>query len=183
MKNNTIQGQPLRIKQKLIQSAGSILMLFALSGCAGYSLGTTLPHDIQTLHVPTFKNQTTEPLLEVSTTDATVAQFQFDGSLRIAEADLADAVLTVTLKNYTLESLSYDRDKTTQTQEYRARVYASVVLVRLSNDEVIMDDPSVEGETTFFVTGDMTSSKKRAQPKLSEDLAKNIVDAITQTWR
>ncbi len=159
------------------------ITLPALNGCVGYSLGTTLPHDIQTIHVPTFKNQTAEPLLEVPTTDATVAQFQFDGSLKVTEIDLADAVLTVTLKSYTLEPLSYNRKKTTQTQEYRAKVYASIVLSRTSNDEIIMDDPNVEGETTFFVTGDMTSSKKRAQPDLSENLAKHIVDAITQTWR
>jgi len=168
---------------RFVQALCSTLMLTALTGCLGYNLGTTLPHDIQNLHVPTFKNETSEPLLEVDTTDAAIAQFQFDGSLRITEPALADAVLNVTLKNYTLEPISYDRDKTTKTQEYRARIYASVVLIRMANDEVILDNPSVEGEATFFVTGDMTSSKKRARPELAEDLAKNLVDAITQTWR
>ena len=173
-------------KTKLLMSIRAVCTVFSLlilNGCLGYNLGTTLPHDIQTVHVPTFKNQTTEPLLEVPTTDATVAQFQFDGSLKVTEQELADAVLTVTLKSYELEALSYNRKKTTKTQEYRARIHASIILTRASNDEVIMDNPNVEGEATFFVAGDMTSSKKRAQQSLSEDLAKHIVDAIVQTWQ
>ncbi len=146
-------------------------LLVGLTGCLGYNLGTTLQHDISTIAVPTFVNETTEPLLEVQTTDATIAQFQFDGSLRVVKEDMADAVLTVTLSQYKLYPITYDADKTTKADEYRVRVFASIELVRLSTDEVIVENPKVVGETTFYLVGDMSSSKRKALPDLSDDSA------------
>jgi hypothetical protein len=167
----------------VIQLIATTLAGLLLSGCLGYSLGTTLPHDIRTIHVPTFKNSTTEPLLEIDTTDATIGRFQFDGSVQITQENEADAILKVTLISYTLTPLSFDPNKTTQTREYRATVKADVVLLRRATDEVILDAPSVIGEATFYLTGDMSSSKRRAMPELSEDLGRRIVDTVTQTWQ
>ena len=62
--------------------AASMALAVALTGCAGYRLGTMLPPDIQSVAVPTFINRTSEPLLESETTRAAIREFQQDGSLR-----------------------------------------------------------------------------------------------------
>jgi len=167
----------------VLNAAVCTFSILCLSGCLGYNLGSTIPHDIETIAVPTFKNQTAEPLIEVSTTDATIAQFQFDGSVKVTEEAVADAILEVTLNEYKLYPITYDSKRTTRTQEYRVKVFASITLIRRSTDEVVLDDPQVVGEATFYLTGDMSSSKRRTLPDLSEDLARHIVDAVTQTWQ
>ena len=58
---------------------GAALTLL-LTGCTGYRLGSMLPPEIKTVYVPTFANQTTEPLLEMEATDAVIVEFQQDGS-------------------------------------------------------------------------------------------------------
>ena len=173
----------MNLNAQLFRTAACAVSLILLSGgCVGYQLGATLPHDVQTIHVPTFKNNTTEPLLEVAATDATISRFQFDGAVQITGENQADALLQVTLRRYELVPLSYDEDQSTRTREYRAKVYANIVLLRRSTGEVILDNPSVEGEATFYMAGDLTSSKKSVEPDLTEDLAKHIVDTVTQTW-
>ncbi len=162
--------------------AGLALTL-TLCGCAGYQLGSTLPPDIQSVCIPTFVNRTTEPQIEDDMSDATIAQVQLDGSLEVTDCARADTILTVILQSYTVDAISYEQDDVTTAKEYRARVTASIVLRRRSTDEVIVDDPAVPGETTFLVIGDMSSSKRTALPSLSEDLANEIVNRVTEAWQ
>ena len=76
------------------QLSAIAIVLFSLSGCTGYRLGSTLPADIKTIYVPTFVNKCGEPNLEGTATQAVLEELQKDGTLRIAnrgkasEADL-----------------------------------------------------------------------------------------------
>ena len=151
-----------------------------LAGCA-YTLGTTLPSNLRSIHVPTFVNQSGEPQIENETTQATIQEFQRDGNLRIVDADKADLLLTVTLTGYKLEPVRYERDNTRQNAEYRARISATMQLKRGKSGEVMLKQ-AVEGESTFLFSGDLTSSKRTALPKATQDLAHNIVEKVVEYW-
>ena len=75
------------------RKAGILIVLLVvgqislLCGCAGYRLGTLLPPEIKTIHVPTFVNKTREPALEAETTGAAISEFQKDGTLRITDSE------------------------------------------------------------------------------------------------
>lgn len=153
-----------------------------MSSCAGYRLGNTLPEGVETVTVPTFINQTTEPLIEVAATDATIAQFQFDGSLRISKKENADAILEARLLNYRLVPISFEQDDQKTATQYRAILSAAIVLRRISDNSVIAESPNIEGDYTFDFTGDMTTSKNTALPEASKDLARKIVDACIEVW-
>jgi hypothetical protein len=162
--------------------AASLLMALAWTGCAGYRLGSMLPPDIQTVHVPTFINETEEPLLEIETTRAAISEIQRDGSLRIASAEEADALLTVRLIDFRLQPLAFDRDRRAAAEEYRMYITAAVVLTRRGTDEIIAQNPRVTGEATFVLAGDMTSSKQSALPNASRDLAHLIISRLVEAW-
>jgi outer membrane lipopolysaccharide assembly protein LptE/RlpB len=153
-----------------------------ISGCVGYQLGSMLPGDIRTVHVPVFMNETEEPFLEVETTRAALREIQRDGSLRVATTDEADAVLTVTLLDLRLEALAFDRDRRAAAEEYRLLITAAATLTRRSDNQVVASIPRIEGEGTFIVSGDLTTSKQTAIPRASEDLAKRIIDRLLETW-
>lgn len=53
-------------------------LMCALSGCAGYKLGSNLPPGILSVAVPVFVNQTGQPSLETITTGAVIEEFQKD---------------------------------------------------------------------------------------------------------
>jgi len=151
-------------------------------GCMGYKLGTMLPPDIKTVCVPTFVNKTTEPNIEIQATSACIAEFQKDGSLKVADLPNADTVIEVTLPEYALTPLAYDSVQKTATKEYRLVLTAGFVMKRKSDGRLIAENPQVQGENTFFMQGDFTSSKQAALPKAAEDLARQIVQRVVETW-
>jgi hypothetical protein len=164
--------------------AGAVLVCAAtlLSGCAGYRLGSMLPPDIKTVHVPTFINQTLEPQIEMAATRSALSEFQRDGSLKLTAESEADAILQVKLTDYRITPLQYDNTRLTAATEYRITLYASILLTRKSDHKVIVEHPRCYGESTFPMVGDLSSSKRVGLPKAAKDLAHDIVQKVTEVW-
>lgn len=167
---------------KKISTLLAVLALSLASGCASYRLGSMLPEDVKTVHVPTFANGTREPQLETETTQQTIREFQRDGSLKIAAKETADAILNVKITDYTLRPVRYDRDQATRTDSYRLHLTADVILINAKTGKIIVERPGVRGQTVFDVTGDLTSSKLNALPDAARDLAHNIVETCVEVW-
>lgn len=162
---------------------GIFLIAFVLSGCGTYRLGSMLPPSIKTVYVPTAANETSEPFIEVDVTRAIMQEIQTDGSLKIASVpEEADSVLTVTLREYTLEPLTYDRERRTAANEYRLLLRARVLLTDSKTGKVLVENPLVQGESTFEIIGDFTTSKASGLPNAARDLARRVVGAIVEAW-
>lgn len=174
MKNNQ--------KQLVATTSGLLAVTLLLSGCAGYRVGSMLPGDVKTVHVPTFVNRTTEPLLELDATQAVIQELQRDGSLRVVAEANADAILTVVLTEYRLEPVSFRKDVRTAAQQYRAFIVANMVMRRTSDQSVVVEAPRIEGRFVFDVIGDLTSSKLTANPQAASDLAVNMVQRMVEYW-
>jgi hypothetical protein len=170
------------MKSDFLKAFATALAAMALCGCVGYRVGSLLPEGIHSVRVPTFVNRTTEPLLELDTTQAAIRELQKDGSLEVAKSDTADAILEVTLTDYALTPLSYDQEKKTKANEYRMTLTAAVVLRKAGSGDILVESPRVQGEATFFVAGDLTSSKKNALPVAARDLAHDIVEKVVESW-
>ena len=158
------------------------LIVLASAGCVGYKLGSTLPPGIESIYITTFVNESKEPQIETDTTQASIQEFQRDGTLRVTSRDQADSMLDVTLTGFALEPLSYNRSSALTTQEYRMRITARIVFTRLRPTQKVMLDRTVQGEATFELAGDMFSSKQRALPEASRDLAHDIVESVVEYW-
>lgn len=163
---------------------GLLLAAVSLTGCVGYRLGSMLPPDIRSVYVPMFVNETTEPLIEDEATRAAIKEFQKDGSLQVAGTpEEADALLKVTLVGYDLSPLTYDITKKTAANEYRLTLTAALVMTRAKGGDVLAESPNVQGESTFVVSGDFTSSKQRGLPVACQDLAHDLIETVVETWR
>ncbi len=171
--------RPDRFRSALRIAAAAVLL--STTGCA-YRLGSMLPPDIKTVAIPTVLNKTTEPLIEVEVTRATIQEFQKDGSLEVAGVDEADAILRAAIVEYRLTPVSYRREKRTTANEYRLTMIVALELVRRSDDAVIARSNRAKGETVFELTGDLSSAKRRALPDAAEDLAHSIVEKVVESW-
>ena len=167
---------------RLLASSAAALGLLLASGCASYQLGSMLPADIKTVHMPTCKNQTTEPFIEQDVTRAILSQIQMDGSLRLASADSADTILEVTLTRFWLDPVSYESGASSTVNQYRMNVSASFVLRRRADNSVVDESPGIYGSYEFEFAGDMTSSKNIALRPTAEDLGRRILNHIVQYW-
>jgi len=151
------------------------------AGCLGYRLGSSLPPNLRTIHVPTFKNQTTEPLVEVPATQAAIQEFQKDGTLTVKDEADADVRLDVKLVAFTVETVSHEKDATRTVSEYRLRLEAEIVLLRKETNAELLRK-TVRGETLFQPGGDLALDKRNALPKATENLAHRIVLAVVEFW-
>ena len=174
------------IRPGLRRNAGlwglAIAVLFQM-GCVGYRLGSMLPSDIRTVYVYPVMNQTDEPLIETEVTRAVIQEIQKDGSLRVVrEPSEADAHLRSILTGYALSPLAYSDARRTTTEEYRLLLTASVVLTRRGSNAIVVEVPQVSGESTFLLTGDLTSSKRTGLPDAAADLGRRMVSSLVEAW-
>lgn len=147
----------------------------------GYKLGTTLPDGLRSVHIPIFINNTKEPLLETAATQATLQEFQREGTMKIAK-DQADTLLEVTLTDFVLEPLRYRKDESLTGREYRVRIYANMVFSKTKPEKAIIINKRVIGEATFLLVGDLSSSKQTAIPDAVANLGYHIVNSIVEYW-
>ena len=59
----------------------------------------------------------------------------------------------------------------------------SLMLKRKSNDTIVAEYPTVQGEADFELVGDLSSAKAQALPTASEDLAHDIVERVVEAWQ
>jgi len=153
-----------------------------LGGCAGYHVGPVKPtymKGINTIAVPTFRNSTLVPRLEVPLADLVIKQFQEDGTYQIASDETADAVLECTVLK--LERVPYRAllGNVLQTTEFTLNLTIEFKLIdRITGKEIARR--TVIGKTEFFVGGDLQQDEQQAIPLAGEKAAVQIVSLLSE---
>ena len=146
-----------------------------LGGC-GYSLRTSMPAGIKTVHVPVLENKTAEPGIEDFITQA-LTQAVVQSGVRIARnAQEADASLEGAIVEYRLMSLSFD--SSANVTSYRLIIGLALTFKDLKQNKVIWKQDRIEERADFQVAGQVTQTIAREQvavQKAAVDVARAIV--------
>jgi hypothetical protein len=168
----------------------------ALSGCLGYHIGPVKPYylrDVHTIAVPTFKNRTLVPRIEVLVTDTVIKQLQQDGTFQIASGDNADATLSGEVYRIVRLPARSVSGNVLATSEFALTLSVKYSLTG-KNGELLAPPNEAVGTTSFFVTltnnttssqnitGDVTTDERQALPLATEDLATRLVSQISEGW-
>ena len=155
---------------------GPLAVALALGGC-GYSLRTSMPAGIQSIHVPVLENKTQEPGIEDFITQALTQAVVQSGRVRIARnAREADAVLEGSIVEYRLVSLSFDRSA--NVTSYRLIIGLALTFKNLKDNKVIWKQDRIEERADFIVAGQVTQTLAReevAVQRAAVDVARAIV--------
>lgn len=148
----------------------------------GYELGGSRPAGIQNVAVAPVVNQTHEPAIELEVTHALRQRLQFDGRMKLARAEhKADAVIEVTLTDYSLTPVAYRSDQRTTPELYRIRITGKARLKDTAAGTVISESETY-GESVFEFTSDLTSSRRNALPEAAREIAKFMIDDLIEQW-
>jgi len=194
------------MKNRLSQSLAGLALLLALlfAGCAGYQLGNTKPSafaEVETLHVPTFDNDTLEPRYAVLVTNAVISALQQDGTYRITDASEADAVLRGRItRNFRRQQRSVDTN-ILRTRELLALTQIEYQLETPDGQVIEQGDPfgidvnevnavtgqrdasgTAVGRSSIFLDDNFQLSERQALALAAEDAALTIVNALTNGW-
>ena len=163
-----------------------------LAGC-GYTATRILPSYYRTIYVESFQNaipitqETSErgfitnyPELEEKVTQGVINRFLFDGNLRIInKPDQADLVLTGKILDFYRQPIRRENDDTVQ--EYRLNLSASVTL-RDKQGKLLLEEPTLVGDTTYSLTGASAKSEVAAVDDLITDFSRRIVEWVIEYW-
>ena len=154
-----------------------------LAGC-GYKLGEIRPtpmRSVRDLSVPTFKNNTYEPRIEVLFADTLVKRLQQDGSYGIVNSDQADAILNCTITKIDRNALRSVQNNVLATSEFGLTVQVRYDVVDQKTGATLMSGNAV-GKTSFFSGNDLQTIERQALSNAAADLANNITGQISEGW-
>jgi len=167
-----------------LKASLATILCFALSGCLGYHIGPVKPYylrDVHTISVPTFKNRTLVPRVEVLVTDTLIKQFQQDGTFQISTDEKADATLSGEISRVTRLPARSVRGNVLATTEFTLALTLKYT-VTTRDGKPVAGPAEVTGTTTFFVSSDVTTDERQALPLATEDLATRLVAQLSEGW-
>jgi Lipopolysaccharide-assembly len=157
---------------------------FCLVACLGYHIGPVKPyylHDVRTIAIPTFENNTLIPRIEVLVTDTVIKQFQQDGTFQIASNENADAILKGEISRIARSPARSVRGNVLATSEFNLVMRLRYKLV--GHDGKAIGPPGeVSGSTSFFVGTDVITDERQALPLATEELATRLVSQLSEGW-
>ncbi|HEX4085580.1 MAG TPA: LptE family protein [Chthoniobacteraceae bacterium] len=177
---------PLRppFSRRLSAAAALLALLFA-TGCAGYRLGPVKPtymQGVNSIAVPTFRNLTLIPRIEVLVSDTVIRQIQEDGTYKVASSDeSADAVLEGEITQVLRRPGRTVIGDVQATEEFEMQLTVHYRVIRRATGEVT-DDKNAVGTTSFFVSGDVNQDERQAIPLAAQSVASRIVSDIGEGW-
>jgi lipopolysaccharide assembly LptE-like protein len=167
-----------------LKASLATVLCLAISGCLGYHVGPVKPYylqDVHTIAVPTFKNRTLVPRIEVLVTDTVIKQFQQDGTFQITNEDKADATLNGEIIRITRVPARSVRENVLATTEFALALTVKFTLAG-RDGKPLPGGGEVTGSTTFFVSSDVTTDERQALPLATEDLATRLVAQLSEGW-
>jgi len=159
------------------------LAAFLLAGC-GYKLGEIRPtpmRSVRTLAVPTFKNKTYEPRVEVLLADTLIKQLQQDGTYTIVSDNTADAILNCTLTKIERRSLRSVQNNVLATSEFGLALEVTYQVVDRVTGVTLMEG-RVRGNSSFFADDDLQTTERQAIPVAASDLSLQLTTRLSEGW-
>jgi hypothetical protein len=160
------------------------LLSICLSGCLGYHIGPVKPYylrDVNSIAVPTFKNSTLYPRIEVLVTNTVIKQFQQDGTFRIVGDDQADATLKGDIISITRVPTRSLVGNVLATVEFGLTMRVRYTLVDRTGKN-LAPAGLASGTTSFFVGTDVATDERQALPLATEDLSTHLVSQLSEGW-
>lgn len=161
-----------------------LLLAFLFAGCGGYQLGPATPaylRQVHTIAVPTFANGTLVPRIEVLVTGTVIKQFQQDGTFRIVNADLADAVVKGEIVGVNRSPARSVRGNVLSTTEFNLTMTVKYTVIG-RDGQPLGAGGAVSGATSFFVGTDVSTDQRQALPLAAEELARHLVSQLSEGW-
>jgi outer membrane lipopolysaccharide assembly protein LptE/RlpB len=98
---------------------------------------THVPAGLNSIAIPTFKNQTFEPGIEVPFTQGFLREFIQDRRVKVVGRDEADSILEGVIKSFNMYSVSYNQSGLVQ--EYQTIVVLDLTLKKRTGEILLME--------------------------------------------
>ncbi len=159
------------------------LALALLSSCAGYQPGSSKPSQlahVTKLAVPTFKNDTLEPRLEVLVTNSLIKKLQADGAYQIVPREEADAVLTGVISEINRSQFRAVRTNTLRSSEILMRMQVNFEVQDTTGNKLLKG--IVSGQSNIVLDSSVQITERQALADAAERLSIALASQVSEGW-
>jgi len=164
---------------KIIKIILSFLVLLVLClGCGYYSFsGSSIPAHLKTVAIPIMDNKTVEFGVPEDLTDALIALFTQDNSLKVVDRRSADSIIEGTIVNIRDQAGAYNQEETVK--EIRVYVIVQAKYEDLKKNKMVWEEQITHWGTynPDATSGDATTR----QEAIAEALDKIVDDIFNKT--
>lgn len=164
--------------------AAAVLLVFLLTGCAGYRLGSTGGQTARarSIQINPFLNQTIEPRLPDALTHALRKQIQQDGTFRLNTANDGDIIVTGAILRYDRVAVSLRARDALTPRDYRLTITARITARERATGKVLLDR-EVSGHTDVRPGADLFSAERQGIPLAADFLAASATSLLADgSW-
>jgi len=157
-----------------------ILSLCGCSGMSGYSYESMFPHDISSVCLEMFDNQSFQRGVEYELSDALAKRIEADTPYKIiSNRDRADTVISGQIVSINESMLTVERE-IGRALEKEVRLTAVVNWKNLKTGELLIDSETVTAEATYSEY--QMQGFGYASALAANNLARNIVELMELKW-
>jgi outer membrane lipopolysaccharide assembly protein LptE/RlpB len=160
----------------LSKKLSPIVCVVLMMGCGYQMVGkeTHISPGLNSIAIPTFKNLTYEPGIEVQFTQGFLREFILDRRVKVVDRAEADSILEGVVVSYNLFSVAYDRSGFVS--EYQINVLVGLALKKKTG-EVIWEEKSLFETLWFRASSDVLvneANKTAALQRIGRLIAERI---------
>ncbi len=132
--------------------------LVLLWGCGYQMVGreTHVPAGLTSIAIPTFKNQTLEPGIEVPFTQGFLREFIQDQRIKVKDRETADAYLEGVINSFRVNAVAFDRSGLAT--EYQATVWLNLTLKKRTG-ETLWTEKNLSETRWFHASSNVLSNE------------------------
>lgn len=156
------------------------LACWCFSGCAYYSTSGGLVGGIRSIGVPVAESQTAEFDIAEDLSERAIEGYTRDGRLRVVDEESADALLQLVVVSVEDKPFTYTSSE--QTEQYRFAIRVRGDLVRVLDEEVLLDFAPIEGWGTYDATLADAEGRDIAIEKALDMVVEELIDRSTASW-
>jgi hypothetical protein len=160
-----------------------LLAVLALSGCAGYQLGTGTQTKFTTLFVAPVTTEALIPQARELVTTQVREAFLKDGRVKLVDSPAgADAVLQISLTGYDRAVAVSRQDDTGLARRFDVSLRALATLTNERTKEALFVRRPLTAKRGVFTDSGLVPSEYQALPLLAEQLAQEVTHSVLDTW-
>jgi hypothetical protein len=166
-----------------VRAAVFAVVAVVFSSCAGYQMGASRPaamEGVKTLAVPLFRNNTLEPRASSIVSNNVVRLLHNDGTYKLVDSSLADAVLKGTITRFDRRQLRSARNNSLRTRELELRVWIDYT-VETRTGAVLMRG-TANGSTSLFLDPNFQLTERQGIDDASLRAAEDLVSRLCEGW-
>lgn len=160
---------------------GLLAVAAAVGGCGIYSTTSgRLDPSLRRVAVPFLENQSTEPNIETELTDAIVQALQDDNTLKVADEEHADTILSGKVLRYKLKEAFARADL--QVDEYQVQIMVELSMVRRVTNEPLFSKRRLTGTGNFILNDPNGSTEQTARTQAAQEIVRQLVALVVEDW-